>query len=108
MEVLIFYQERSRECTGYSKYGIGYNPLAIEAVNCEDHPSEPETSSRRWVWLKETLGGETTDCQIEHDRLGYTRSYNYFSLLVIIFELNCILFDWSNQQDQKGIINYLD
>ncbi|XP_075259917.1 uncharacterized protein LOC142351660 [Convolutriloba macropyga] len=87
MEVLIFVQERSRECRGYSKYGIGYNPLAVEAVNCEDHPSEPETSSRRWFWLKETLGGETTDCQIEHDRLGYTPSANRHKIKIRGYEI---------------------
>ncbi|XP_075264840.1 uncharacterized protein LOC142356996, partial [Convolutriloba macropyga] len=61
--VAFSYCDEGKECRGYTKDGIGYEPEAIENLDCQGYPSEPTTSHTRWFWVKEKTNGETYDCQ---------------------------------------------
>ncbi|XP_075240184.1 uncharacterized protein LOC142335529 [Convolutriloba macropyga] len=79
--------ENARDCKGYNKYGVGYYPEAIKELDCDNYPSEPDSSSLRWYWVKETLNGETTDCQIEHDRLSFTPASKRYPIKIRGYEI---------------------
>ncbi|XP_063725308.1 uncharacterized protein LOC134853264 [Symsagittifera roscoffensis] len=87
------YCSETKLCKGYSKFGVGYEPEAINNLDCTNFPSYSSTSSERWYWVKEVIDGETTDCQIEHNRLGQTPTSNDYTIQVRGYPLR-VFCDW--------------
>ena len=75
-----YVQDEGKECRGYSKEGIGYEPEAIENLDCQGYPSEPPTSHTRWFWIKEKTNGETENCQTLRNNMAGSRKFEHHPL----------------------------